>query len=245
VLQKQTVLVQGGWITAIGPSGQVPVPAGATTIEGRGKYLIPGLANMHAHGPSNTAGLLAQLASGVTLLRIMNWQNYDDGHADQTRARGEHILQLRARAAAGEILSPRLYVATQWFAQQDVSNARDYKPGESAYAWHLAPAGVAARIAAYKAKGYDFIKPYFEPPAIFDSVAAAAHRLGMSLEGHVPPDITLQRALSVPLRSIEHSTGYFDQDKQSLQSGESETLARSGSGHRACGGLELSYSRSP
>ena len=49
VLADQTVLVQGGRITAMGPARRVRIPAGAVRIDGRGKYLIPGLSDMHAH----------------------------------------------------------------------------------------------------------------------------------------------------------------------------------------------------
>jgi imidazolonepropionase-like amidohydrolase len=49
VLPGQTVLVQNGWITALDPGTTVKVPAGAVRIDSRGKYLLPGPADMHAH----------------------------------------------------------------------------------------------------------------------------------------------------------------------------------------------------
>ena len=49
VLRDATVLVRGGRITAVGPSARVQVPAGARRIDGRGKFVVPGLADMHAH----------------------------------------------------------------------------------------------------------------------------------------------------------------------------------------------------
>jgi imidazolonepropionase-like amidohydrolase len=51
VLEGQTVLVRNGRIEAVGPAGAVRVPAGATRVDGRGKYLMPGIAEMHAHVP--------------------------------------------------------------------------------------------------------------------------------------------------------------------------------------------------
>jgi imidazolonepropionase-like amidohydrolase len=51
VLPHQTVLVAGGRITALGPDGKVRVPPRATRVDGRGKFLIPDLADMHAHSP--------------------------------------------------------------------------------------------------------------------------------------------------------------------------------------------------
>src|SRR5687768_6274435 len=47
----QTVVTSGGRITAVGPSASTPVPAGAVTVDGKGKFLMPGLSEMHGHIP--------------------------------------------------------------------------------------------------------------------------------------------------------------------------------------------------
>jgi hypothetical protein len=78
VLANQTVLVEGGRITALGPASQVKVPAGAIRIDGRGKYLIPGLADMHAHIPGSQdteRHLFSWVAHGVTTTPdfVMPW----------------------------------------------------------------------------------------------------------------------------------------------------------------------------
>jgi hypothetical protein len=64
VLASQTVVVEGGWITALGPSSLVRIPPGAVRVDGRGKYLMPGFADMHWHASSRhilwrTSGTLA------------------------------------------------------------------------------------------------------------------------------------------------------------------------------------------
>lgn len=78
VLQRQTVLVSGGAITALGSEDQIRVPRGAFVIKGRGKYLMPGLAEMHAHVPSGADSrayrddvLFLYVANGVTFARGM------------------------------------------------------------------------------------------------------------------------------------------------------------------------------
>jgi|GEM_PF-6985483 len=77
VLEGQTVVVDGGRIIDIGPSTRVAVPDGATRIDGRGRFLIPGLAEMHAHipGPQNPEWaedvLTLYVAAGVTFARGM------------------------------------------------------------------------------------------------------------------------------------------------------------------------------
>jgi imidazolonepropionase-like amidohydrolase len=71
VLPNHTVLVESGRITTLGPSNKIRVPAGAVRIDGRGKYLMPGLANMHEHNGSteyNNDRWFQFLANGVTTL---------------------------------------------------------------------------------------------------------------------------------------------------------------------------------
>ena len=70
LLPDQTVLVRGERIAALGASASLPVPAGARVIEGRGKYLMPGLAEMHAH-LTREEDLALYLARGVTTVRNM------------------------------------------------------------------------------------------------------------------------------------------------------------------------------
>ena len=90
----QTVVVADGRITATGPAASVAIPPGARVIDGSGKYLAPGLADMHAH-PMTTADLDAYLATGVTLIRAM-W--------------GEPaVLTLREGVASGAIAGPRIF----------------------------------------------------------------------------------------------------------------------------------------
>ena len=97
-LPGQTVVVRGDRIVELGPAASVKVPEGATRVEGKGKFLIPGLAEMHAHIPGGQASdstvertLFMYLAGGLTTVRGML------GHPRH--------LELRARAARGELLS--------------------------------------------------------------------------------------------------------------------------------------------
>ncbi|HEY0169476.1 MAG TPA: hypothetical protein VGB98_00365 [Pyrinomonadaceae bacterium] len=104
VLTDQTVLVRGDQIVEVGPSSKVKVPAGALRVDGRGKYLMPGLAEMHGHIPPpqapkefTEAVLFMYVANGVTTVRGM------------LGAPGQ--LELRERVNRGELLSPTLYLA--------------------------------------------------------------------------------------------------------------------------------------
>src|SRR5690606_19366998 len=98
VLADQTVIVEDGMIMALGPSSEIDVPAGAERIDGAGKYLMPGLADMHVHlvAPEHHESLaLLFVANGVTTVRNM-WGNPE-------------VLELRRSIDAGELLGPRIY----------------------------------------------------------------------------------------------------------------------------------------
>lgn len=188
VLERQTVLVRNGRITAMGPSARTPIPAGATRIDGRGKYLMPGLAEMHAHIPAPQAGaetvertLFLYLANGITTIRGMLG---NPGH-----------LELRERAQKGDLLSPRIYTSGPSF------NGNSAKTPE-----------VAERmVAEQKAAGYDLLKihPGLTRP-VYDAMAAAANRAGIPFAGHVPTDVGLRRTLEVRQKSIDHLDGYVE-----------------------------------
>jgi imidazolonepropionase-like amidohydrolase len=104
LLPNQTVVVRDGRIAAMGSAADIEVPRGAMTIQGRGRYLMPGLADMHAHLPAPPASpqaidtvLFLFIANGVTFVRGMMG---DPSH-----------VALRDGVAAGKIFGPSLYVA--------------------------------------------------------------------------------------------------------------------------------------
>ena len=110
VLADHTVVIRDGRIVALGRSEDVAVPPAATDFDGRGRYLVPGLADMHAHlsGYVTDAGsdkdaiarseMLLYVATGVTLVRNMSGS---DTH-----------VEYRRRVAAGELVGPRIATAT-------------------------------------------------------------------------------------------------------------------------------------
>jgi imidazolonepropionase-like amidohydrolase len=224
VLADQTVLVQGGWITALGPSDQMKVPAGAVRIDGRGKYLMPGLADMHAHlFSANTADsmraardLFRYVAYGVTTIRNMDHNTGFQPVHPQGGTR-DPVLRLRARAATGALVSPRIYTAGQWGPSNYTNQSATMGnfAGLTTAVKHASAVrldSIAAYVAAYQAAGYDFIKPYHEADLVFDSLLVVARRLGIPLAGHIPhtdTSITIERVLaSGAYASIEHGMRY-------------------------------------
>jgi hypothetical protein len=116
VVANQTVVVKNGLITAMGEVGKIKFGANALIIDGKGKYLMPGLAEMHAHVPpvddiepmKEVLQLFA--VNGVTIIRGML------GHPRH--------LELRDKIQSGEILGPRFYTAGPSFNGNSVKNTR-------------------------------------------------------------------------------------------------------------------------
>jgi cytosine/adenosine deaminase-related metal-dependent hydrolase len=189
VLRGQTVVVRGGRIAQLGPSDRVKAPAGANVVTGADKYLIPGLAEMHAHIPpgpqvpdSVIERVLALFAlTGVTTVRGMLG---DPRH-----------LPLRARAARGELLSPTIYTSSPSL------NGNSMKTGAAA----------ADSVVKYKEAGYDFMKVH---PGIrrgvFDTIAATATRVGIRYAGHVPLEVGIDRAIETRFWSVDHLDGFIE-----------------------------------
>jgi imidazolonepropionase-like amidohydrolase len=200
MLENQTVLVRDGVIAAIGRSDEVRVPPEARVIDGRGRYLIPGLVDMHIHIEYDS-DLLLLAANGVTGIRNM-WGNTGMklrlGLPDQ--------LVLRDQIAAGELFGPTIYTAGP-VMEGDTPN----HPMMEVF---RTPEGARSSVSAQKAKGYDFIKVYDHlDPQTYRAILEAAKANGMQVVGHVPSQVGLEAVLAGGQTTIEHLQGYIDADR--------------------------------
>ena len=188
VLTDQTVVVTDGKIASIAPAAKAQVPAGAVKVDGAGKYLMPGLGEMHAHIPGGKAPevdiertLFLYIANGVTTIRGMLG---DPRH-----------LAYRERVAKGELLGPRIYTSGPSFNNNSATT----------------PAVAAAMVVDQQKAGYDLLKIHPGVPRdAFDAMAAKADELKMPFAGHVPEAVGLMRALEARYRSIDHLDGYVE-----------------------------------
>lgn len=185
VVMQQTVVVENGHIVAIGPVDDVPIPEKAAVIDGTDRYLMPGLAEMHAHVPESDAPSLARyfslyVANGVTTIRGML------GHPSH--------LALREELLDGKVFGPRLYTSGPSLSGRSVNGA--------AHARQL--------VEKQHAAGYDFIKVH---PGLssdeFEALAQTANALEMPFSGHVPVAAGVSRALELNMASIDHLDGYL------------------------------------
>lgn len=191
LLPGQTVVVEGGRITAMGPSANTTVPAGAQRIDGRGRFLIPGLAEMHGHIPApnpNNANaqwpedvLFLYVAAGATTVRGMQ------GHPSH--------LALRTRVQSGEIVGPRLYLSGPAMSGNGVPDA----------------ATAQRLVREYKAAGYDHLKVHEGlSKETYDALARTAREVGMRWGGHVSQFVGVDGALAAGQATIDHIDDYIE-----------------------------------
>lgn len=181
----QTVIVKEGLIAEMGNVDEIRIPENAALVDGTDRYLMPGLAEMHAHVPEADAKDLDRdfslfVANGVTTIRGM-------------LGRPSH-LALRQKLLDGEVFGPRLITSGPSLNGRTVKGAADARQ----------------QVQVQAALGYDFIKVH---PGLsadeFQAIAEAANELGIPFAGHVPVSAGLRAALDLKMATIDHLDGYF------------------------------------
>lgn len=159
VLTDQTVVIEHGVVSAIGRD--IQIPPGAQVIDGHGKYLSPGLADMHSHSDTRE-DMNVYLANGVTT--IVNLGGASSDFVDQ-------LVPLLNR---GERPGPHVYAALRIDGTPRYGQLVVKTPDEARWAVRLA-----------KVNGYSFMKFYTElSPSAFQAAAREARKLGMGMAGH-------------------------------------------------------------
>jgi len=185
-LPGHTVLVQGDRIVAVGPAASVAVPAGARRVDGGGRYLTPGLAEMHGHVPP--PGAPAQYTEDVLFLYVANGITTVRG---MLGADGQ--LDLRRRTSRGELLGPTLYLAGPSFNGNSVNSPDD----------------AVRMVREQRAAGWDLLKVH---PGLtraeYDAMARTAAEEGIRFGGHVPDEVGLMHALRMGQETFDHVDGY-------------------------------------
>jgi imidazolonepropionase-like amidohydrolase len=192
-----TVVTDQGHIVAVGSSTELRAPAGARIVAARGKYLIPGLWDMHVHTvfgdwlPRNERVTLPLfVANGITGVRDMGGDL-------------AVLKEWRAAIAAGRLLGPRMIIAGPM-----LDGPVPRFPSSAPVA---TPADARRIVDELQAQGVDFIKiQSLIPRDGYFAAADEAKKVGISFVGHVPDAVRASEASDAGQRSIEHFTGIFE-----------------------------------
>jgi imidazolonepropionase-like amidohydrolase len=181
-VENSVVVLREGKIVAAGPAASTPVPEGAQVVDAHGKSVLPGLWEMHAHFEQVEWGPI-YLASGVTTARDVGNER-------------EFIVAARDAIEAGRGVGPRLVMA-------------GLVDGSSRMALGVvrvdSPEQAREQVQRYKAAGFQQIKIYSSvKPEVVKAVAAEAHRLGMTVTGHIPQGMNAIQGIEDGMDQINH-----------------------------------------
>lgn len=204
----QTVVVAGDRITAVGAANGVVIPTGATVIDGRGKFLIPGLWDMHVH-----------MANDVWAPVPWDFHAPDPGEVDQREiympiylafgvtgiremSGGLVSVQMRERIERGELLGPHTVIGSPL-----LDGPQPVFPDHA-----VIPIDGADRardvVTELHGQGFDFLKPYnYLSAESYRALHERARDLGMDVAGEVPISVSVWEAAELGQRTVEHLTG--------------------------------------
>jgi len=186
LIANQYIEITNGKITRISGSRST---SAAEYIDGSGKYLMPGLTEMHAHIPTPKEGddilvretLFLYLSQGVTTIRGMLGDPYH--------------LTLKNEVAKGTILSPRIYTSSPSMNGNSITNIEETR----------------SKVMQYAEDGYDFLKIH---PGIkienWNELEKTAKKLSLPYAGHVPYEVGIQRAIDAKYATIDHLDGFIE-----------------------------------
>ncbi|MGB5237461.1 MAG: amidohydrolase family protein [Flavobacteriaceae bacterium] len=187
IIEDRDIVIDSGLIKSITSRLDQP-ELYSQKIDGKGYYILPGLAEMHAHIPSPPTSstrieetLFLYLSNGITTIRGML------GHPSH--------LDLRQKALSGELLSPRIFTSSPSL------NGNTIRTPEEAQ----------EKVTAYALAGYDFLKIH---PGIqlevFDQLVKTAQQEKIPFAGHVPVDVGIVKALESGYATIDHIDGFLE-----------------------------------
>ncbi len=189
IVSPRTVLIVDGQITAIGEPDTIAIPPSAVRVEGRGRFLMPGLVDMHVHlfnnasrRPPNEWAFPLFVANGVTGVREMLTEP----------AAMTVVDRWRTQVARGELVAPRVLAAGASVGAESVEATR-------------------RQVREAKAAGVDFIKIFSHARETqWRAILEEARALKMPVYGHIPGEVSLLDAATAGQRSNEHLTQIYE-----------------------------------
>ncbi len=194
VMENQTVVIRGDLISHVASAEDLEFDDDATLIDGSGKFLIPGLAEMHGHvpptdPPSNAPRymnmeyventLFLYTAAGITTVRgMLGWPNQ---------------LELKNKVSTKELIGPALYLAGPSFNGNSINSVEE----------------AINKVRQQKEEGWDLLKIH---PGLtleeYNAMAETANEIGITFGGHIPSDVGIIHAVEMGQETIDHMDGY-------------------------------------
>jgi len=215
VISNQTVLVNKGLIEQI--NGNNNIPDGYFSIDGKDKYLLPSLIDMHVHLGDNIDDLMLYLVNGVTTIRNMwGYENFDFRNW-LLGTRVFHHLRLKKQIEKGEVIGPQIITAgsmnegeKSFFPKFMVNVIKSKEQVEN-------------MVKRHADNGYDLIKFYSTiSKDVFDAIVFHAKKRRIPIGGHVPDSVGLEYVVNAQVNSVEHLFGFFNPYNPELALKESE-----------------------
>ena len=190
-INDATVLIRNEYIASIGPAAETVIPEGARVIDGRGKFLVPGFIELHAHLSKTRASALGLfIANGVTTVRDMGGDH-------------EELLRWRQEVRSGKRVGPRMLIAGPYLeAARNVERMRRDPPEKRIEPFErtripvASPADARRIVAELASRELDFLKiRTVQDQATYIALNQAANAHGIPLVGHVtgiPPEVVLE-----------------------------------------------------
>jgi imidazolonepropionase-like amidohydrolase len=187
LLSHRTVFIEDGAVTSVIGSKGAQAKLGADVLDGRGKFLIPGLWDMHTHISHTDVDFPLYIANGVLGIRNMG------GVQDE-------VFAWQKKLKDGTLLGPLAFVSGP------ILDGPNGPVQPASYGVRIGNAEEGrVEVDTLKSRGADFVKVYdgLSREAYF-SIAAEANKVGLPFAGHVPSEVTILEAVQAGQRSIEH-----------------------------------------
>jgi imidazolonepropionase-like amidohydrolase len=207
----QIVIIANGFIEAAGPSGSVDIPAAAVRIPGDGRYLMPGLWDMHVHLRSDQKAPSIRLVEENAALLDLFLPNGIVGIREMGGDLADEVVQWREEIRSGKRTGPRILTAGRKIDQEP--------PMWSGSLGVNTPAEAREAVRQVKQSGADFVKTYFGNVSteILGAVIDEAHKLNLKLTGHKPVNMSIQQFVESGIDGMEHAMFLPAKDREEYE----------------------------
>jgi imidazolonepropionase-like amidohydrolase len=219
---RQTVLIDNGRIADAGSSDAVAIPADAIRIPGQGRYLIPGLWDMHIHLRSDERKPDIPLVEENAALLGLFLPNGVVGVREMGGDLADHVLRWRDEIRSGKRTGPRILTAGRKIDREP--------PAWDGSLGVTTPEAAREAVRQVKQSGADFVKVYFSivSPEVLGAVVDEAHKNNLKVIGHKAYNLSIQAMLDIGQDGIEHAQYLLAAKRDDYEQYGHEMAARRG-----------------